>query len=283
MNYDGNFYSYYNSLKKRLDEEISNYLRKEKLSISETPLSGKRIRGVLLLLVFQSLSNSNAIDKAIPGAIAIELAHAASLDIDDMIDKDKLRRGKPTSWVRLGHALTALVSHSLVAKALELIVNNYGLDAVKEFSETYSLMTSGELLEKSSELGYEEIIYRKTASLFGCASAIGAIAASKREYKNLAKSYGISIGMAYQIADDIVDVSKNSEKEPIAGKFLDYLGISRADPTNIESKIYKSGVQKVEYWVKKAQEYANKFPENEYKAFLKIYPEFAVKAILSNM
>jgi len=93
-------HEYYQSRKAMIDKAVREFLEKEGLlDVSPTPLEGKRLRGVLSVLVCEALGGKP--EDALDIAVAIELAHAASLDADDIVDMDIVRRGKPATWVRI--------------------------------------------------------------------------------------------------------------------------------------------------------------------------------------
>ena len=284
---------YYESRKSMIDKAVKEFLEKEGLlEVSETPLGGKRLRGVLVLLICEALGGKP--DQAMDAAIAIELAHAASLDADDIVDLDTLRRGKPATWVVKGVTKAAVGSHGLVAASFNLI-RKYGFEAVDIFIETYGKMVKGELHDVIRGGFYEAIVGAKTASLWAAAAALGALAAGRRDYVNLSREYGYAVGMAFQIADDIVDVAKLVEKgeitriikHPSSAAFIAYLGLEsliRTTPFQvlarglkvIEESMKNAAMEKLDQWVRHAQGLAAQFPDSKYKKLLEEYPTMAV-------
>ncbi len=208
-------------------------------------LKGKRMRAGLLLLVFDAVP---AISKDISGALdlacAIELAHSASLILDDMLDEDKERRGKPAAHLTRGHKRAILDAIDILSLPYD-IAAQYGELYVHMLAETQRGMVSGVVKElfhasdlQAAEL-YDAIITRKTGRLFSLAAMWGYLAARSgglspvfsemRSYRGEMASfaeYGLRCGKAMQIADDIVDMRKiiEGKKAGVPGSELLLLG-----------------------------------------------------------
>ena len=288
---------YYKSRKDMIDKAVREFLEREGLlEVSETPLGGKRLRGVLTILVCEALGGKP--EDALDAAVAIELAHAASLDADDIVDLDAIRRGKPATWVLKGVIKTAVGTHGLVAAALNL-VKKYGFDAVNVFTETYAKMVKGEIKDLTGGL-YEAIIGAKTASLWAAGAALGAIAAGKKDYMDTARQYGYSVGMAFQVADDIVDTVKLIQKmelgkllQPSVAAFVAYLGLETLirNPLKllmkgidgVRNEIMSVADRKLHEWIENAKHYAMKFPRTNYMGLLLEYPDMAVTYMLREL
>ncbi len=287
-----NLQSYYEYRKKLLDQKIMEFMEKNGLNkVSLTPLGGKRLRGVLTLLVCEALGGK--VEDALDAAIAIELAHAASLDVDDIVDLDVFRRGNLATWASKGIIKATLGTHSLVASAFSL-VQKYGYDAVRVFTDTYQRMLAGEVKDIAQGDLYEAIIAAKTAALWAAAASLGAIAAKKNEYMKLAGNYGLAVGMAFQIADDIVDTIKVVEKmelqkllQPSVAAFLAYLGLNTLlrNPLKllmhgvqgVKEDVRNIAMEKLDAWVKKAQGYGSQLPaKEEFRQLILDYPTLAV-------
>jgi len=288
-----NLQEYYKSRKEMVDKAVKEFLeREELLDVSPTPLGGKRLRGVLAILVCEALGGKP--EDALDGAIAVELAHAASLDADDIVDLDVIRRGKPSTWVLKGIVKTVVGTHALVSVALN-IVRRYGVEAVEIFVDTYTRMVRGEIRDVIRGGFYEAIVGAKTASLWSAAGGLGALVAKRKEYLGLAKNYGYAVGMSFQIADDIVDVSKLIEqgkvlevlRNPSAMAFIAYVGVEsmlklppfeviRRGLGYLEEQMKIMAMEKLNQWVKTAESYASQFPESPFKQLLVEYPTFAV-------
>jgi len=168
---------------------------------------GKRLRGFLTLLTCETLGCKA--DDAIDIAIAIELVHAASLTLDDIIDQDRERRGMPAAWVLYGVGKTAMVSLFLVPLALK-IIERFGRAALSYSVSAWEEIVRGELLDayasvKGPLVSYVDLARLKTGPLFALAVALPFIAASRADVAEEAYNLGDLIGLTYQIADDIVD------------------------------------------------------------------------------
>jgi geranylgeranyl pyrophosphate synthase len=288
---------YYESRKKLVDEAVLKTLKEEELEDFETPKSGKRLRGVLAILVCEALGGK--IEDALVGAVAIELAHSASLDVDDVVDLDLIRRGRLAEWVRKGIAKTVLGSHTLVSTAMDLIRKHYGVEALETVIDVYKKMVKGEIKDAIHGSLYESVIMSKTAILYGASAVLGALASKKRELKDTAYYYGLYTGMAFQIADDIVDTIKIIDEldlkkllEPSVSAFIAFLGLETIlrNPLNIllhgvkgiEEHAKEVAMKKLDEYINKAQSYANQLPavNEEYTKLLNNYPTLVVSLML---
>ncbi len=196
-------------------------------------LGGKRLRGITILLVSDSLGGDRR--RSLKAAVAVELVHASSLAIDDIIDADTTRRGKPASWLVHGVSRTVLVSNMLIPKA-QMLVYDLGFNAVKSIIDTWFSITLGEALDVFSDTrDYIRVIDLKTASLFQLSMELGCLAAGREDLVGELREYGLYVGRAYQIADDMVDSAKSikgGELEKPVIRFLEWLGI-KPDPNNV--------------------------------------------------
>ncbi|NPA85648.1 MAG: polyprenyl synthetase family protein [Crenarchaeota archaeon] len=195
---------------KELEELIRNSYEERVADVAKYIVDGgKRLRGSLALLVSEALGG-NPWD-TLPAALALELVHAASLSIDDIIDEDLERRGKPSSWVAKGLGNTVMVSNLLIPHAISL-VKRYGRLAIDKVVEVWWVISKGEIWDvhgvpgKRGYEAYEAIIEAKTASLFALSAYLGALAAGRDQLLREAWRYGFLLGKAYQIADDLKDV-----------------------------------------------------------------------------
>jgi len=210
-------------------EELEEYLRKLRedfnlhmynkvkinldSTIAENIMSGgKRLRPLLLLLVFKAF-NGRDFEKALEVASALELAHSASLTHDDIIDVDFERRGKPTLWRQVGIGRALIEGHRLINLAFQIALSE-GLDIARIFLNAWDRASNGvlrELMHRDlpGKTLYLRIIKEKTAALFEAAAECGAlIAGASSELVRQAKKYGEKVGIAYQLADDYVDIIK---------------------------------------------------------------------------
>jgi hypothetical protein len=189
--------------------------------------AGKKIRGVLTCMICQSLGGT--LESAIPRAIAVEMIHAATLIHDDFVDQDRTRRNLPAVWTIEGARRAVLIGDVIFATAIEtmsLIGRDDGFVVAKAIAEIskgalYEPLDHRVLaqeIESGREIGgiYEDIIRLKTGILFGTACHLGAIAAhTDIVMQEACYKYGLRIGEAYQIADDLQDVKKYLAGESI--------------------------------------------------------------------
>ncbi len=217
----------------KLNEIIESQYEERVINIAKYIVrGGKRLRGTLAIMVSSSLGGRA--EDAMNAALALELVHAASLSIDDIIDGDVQRRGMPSSWVINGIKNTVMVSNLLIPHAINM-VKIYGRKAIDKVIETWWDISKGEIWDvygppiSDIEKGYEAILELKTASLFALAGYLGALAAGRDEYLDIAWRYGFILGKAYQIADDIADINNDKSysaklfKEIIRRKGIDYV------------------------------------------------------------
>lgn len=184
--------------------EISSYLFKK---------AGKRIRPALLVLCSREFSYKG--DEHILLAALIEAIHTASLIHDDIIDHSDTRRGRDTVHARWGPNISVLLGDFLYIKTLGLSLQSSHQEVAEIITEVSAQMIEGELNEyyMSGNLNLEEdeyldIINKKTASLFSASCRIGAILGSAtEEEEKLISAYGTSLGMSFQIIDDLLDYS----------------------------------------------------------------------------
>lgn len=185
---------------------------------------GKRLRPILTLLSCEAVSGSY--EKAMPAAVSYELAHAASLVQDDIVDDSRLRHSKPTIHSKYGTIRAIMVSDYLIF-AIFSELSKYGqTELAKErfgqllsyFADSAKTAAKGEfadiLLATKGGVTREEyldMIGFKTGALFAACSASGGIVggASKRLVNSMYK-FGYNFGLSFQIMDDIVDIVGNS-------------------------------------------------------------------------
>ena len=182
---------------------------------------GKRVRP--LILIFSSQAFGGDALQAANAALAVELVHAASLVHDDILDAGKMRRGSPSTLERYGPEAALLAGDYLISKSIELI-SHYSQPVITTFANACMSMSEGEMLDLSRASSYEEYyacISRKTASLFAGSACIGClIARAPAEEVARLQRYGMHLGMAYQILDDLeehlgIDQGKASDKASV--------------------------------------------------------------------
>jgi octaprenyl-diphosphate synthase len=178
---------------------------------------GKRLRPALLILI-SSLFGGHR-DQATTMAAIIEFIHTATLLHDDVIDEADMRRGLAAANTIWGNEASVLVGDFLFAMAFDLAVEQGSLSALKSLSDATRRLAEGEILElmktadvTTTEEDYLKIIDGKTAILMAAACEIGAIiAGAGAETQARMKEFGSSIGIAFQMIDDILDYSSREE------------------------------------------------------------------------
>lgn len=173
---------------------------------------GKRIRP---LLVWAAASFKAADPKIlIDAATAIELVHMASLIHDDVIDKAASRRGRATINHKWDNLTAVLAGDYLFASAFNLLTTAKNFEVLEYLTHSIQLMCEGEINQSAQSFNYEQSekdyflnIYKKTACLFATSCFAGALSAGlPRTQVNLLEKYGLYLGYAYQILDDILDI-----------------------------------------------------------------------------
>jgi octaprenyl-diphosphate synthase len=177
---------------------------------------GKRLRPLLTVCAARLCGRD---DDAVFDLSAVpEYLHAASLLHDDVVDGGVMRRGKSPAYKIWGNKATVLVGDFLYARAIELASRFGDARIAKAIAETVALMSEGEIIQllqaKTPSFGeeaYLEIINRKTASLISSSCKIGALlaGAGKSEVQALS-DYGLYLGQAFQMIDDILDYTADS-------------------------------------------------------------------------
>ena len=173
---------------------------------------GKRIRPVITLLTFNAFHGEREED-AVDIATAMELIHAATLLHDDIIDGAEFRRGKESAYKRYGLTRTLVTGDFLFIKAFEF-AGKFDDTVVQWTADACTSLTEGEILQGSfnrnrtvTARDYIEIVERKTASLFQTGARLGAyIAGAPSEQVEVAASFGLNLGIAFQMMDDVLDV-----------------------------------------------------------------------------
>ena len=181
---------------------------------------GKRLRPALFLLAARS---GKAFDssRAMPLAAALELIHMASLVHDDVIDHADTRRGTPTANSKWGNQISVLSGDYIFARAFALLAeHSYDSRITKRLAELVCDLSAGEIIQNrgiyqaSRDIdAYYERIAKKTADFLEICCETGAIIGkmNEKDIQGLA-TYGHSIGMAFQITDDLLDITSNEKK-----------------------------------------------------------------------
>ena len=183
---------------------------------------GKRVRPMACLLMTAACGGDPR--RAVPIAAAAELIHSATLLHDDVIDEGEERRNRPAARVLWGNLVSVLSGDLLLTRALTLVDGAGVPGAMSDMLATLERLVCGEVAQLAARgktdlgaQGYFEIVRGKTASLFGFACRSGARLARRDELVPLASEFGEQIGLAFQIVDDVLDLSGNA---PDVGKKL---------------------------------------------------------------
>ena len=178
-------------------------------------MRGKLFRPTLLLL--SSEVDGKPEERAISLAATLELIHLATLVHDDAVDHSVLRRGMPTVNALFSHQISVIMGDFLYSTALTNLVSLGSLEALQALTRASTEMTLGEMRQlavtdplRFSEDEYYALIKSKTASLMRAACELGAISGARRYREQLAV-YGENLGMAFQIADDLLDYREEKE------------------------------------------------------------------------
>ncbi len=178
-------------------------------------MKGKMLRPTLLLL--SSGVEEQRQPRATTYAAVIELIHLATLVHDDAVDHSALRRGMPTVNSLFSHQVSVIMGDFLYLRALKELVNLGDLEPMRAITEASNEMTLGEMRQlgpgnplEFSERDYETLIRAKTASLFMASCEVGALCGAERHRQALMQ-YGLKLGMAFQIADDLLDYTEAQE------------------------------------------------------------------------
>ncbi len=173
--------------------------------------TGKMMRPAIALLAGRL--GTNDLSKVVPLAASVELLHTATLVHDDVIDSASERRGNETANTLFGNSAAVMLGDYMFANSAELISRTDNIQVVKNFAATLMMMVRGELKQDVTVFEYSPDIQHyldritgKTASLFAtCAEGGALVAGAPPEQVEAMRRYGMSLGIAFQIVDDILD------------------------------------------------------------------------------
>ena len=287
--------------------EIGEYLRAG---------GGKRLRPALLLLSCKLLNYGG--QGAIKLGAVVEMIHTATLVHDDIIDEAQTRRGRPSANTQWGNSKCVLAGDWLYMQAFKVSLQERNFQILETLIDLTQAMVEGELLQMErlgktiSITEHFELIHRKTAVLFSVCMKLGGILAraSETDQEHLA-DYGRNLGMAFQIVDDVLDLTASEEVlgKPVASDLregkatmaiihaLDHCtpaerdaieavlsngGFNGIAPADIVAILQRHGSIDAAY--ARANEFANRarqsiciFPDSEIKRVLLWVPEFVVE------
>ena len=185
---------------------------------------GKRLRPAVMMLAADAVRRGSS-DDLMPAAIALELTHSFTLIHDDIMDGDEVRRGVPTVNMKWDEPTAILAGDVLYARAFEFICQALTADAAKLRAVSMLAITCEEICagqhldmafedrDDVSEEEYLEMVGKKTGALYAASAAIGGVLAggSQPQIDALFR-YGMNIGVAFQIQDDLIDLLASPEK-----------------------------------------------------------------------
>ncbi|WP_449446206.1 polyprenyl synthetase family protein [Thermomonas brevis] len=182
---------------------------------------GKRLRPMLLLLTAGALGDAQG--KRVGGdahqlAAVVEFIHTSTLLHDDVVDESDLRRGRKTANAVWGNAASVLVGDFLYSRSFQLMVELGRMDVQQILADTTNMIAEGEVLQllhvrnpDTDEAAYLRVIERKTAILFAAATRLGALlAGADAATQQALHDYGLRLGYAFQIADDVLDYASDA-------------------------------------------------------------------------
>jgi octaprenyl-diphosphate synthase len=172
---------------------------------------GKRLRPMLTLATARLCGHTG--DRHLGLAASVEFIHTATLLHDDVVDESALRRGHDTANAIWGNQPSVLVGDFLFTRAFQLMVEHGSLEVLDILSTASALIAEGEVAQlitsndtTTTEQAYLDVIRGKTAQLFAAAARVGAVVAERpRAEADALESYGMNLGIAFQLVDDALD------------------------------------------------------------------------------
>ena len=223
MREESKFLDQFDSYFSRIDQELDKVVNSEVSLIEEVGSysllgGGKRLRPLFFILCCQ-LCNYHESD-VYPLSTIFECINAASLLHDDVLDNASIRRGRSSANKIWGNSAAVLVGDFLFSKSSRMAVDKKHIEFLKVLTDTAIRMTEGQILEldnthnwKITRREYTGIISSKTAALISAACASGGIVArAKKPYIQSLRNFGLNMGIAFQIVDDVLDYTSTAEK-----------------------------------------------------------------------
>jgi octaprenyl-diphosphate synthase len=208
---------------KRVNETILSRTGSEVTMIPEVAnhlisSGGKRLRPMLTLAMAQLAGYSG--EGHVKFAAAVEFMHTATLLHDDVVDESDMRRGKPAARLVWGNEASVLVGDFLLGQAFKMMVEVGNLRALEILSNAAAVIAEGEVMQlaaakntATSEDEYLAVIRAKTAELFAAACEVSPVLAGRPKTEQAAcRSYGMNLGIAFQLIDDALDYGGKSQK-----------------------------------------------------------------------
>ena len=255
---------YIKKIDQALDNELALYSESEFIEPLKYSLEGgKRIRPIILTLAAESVGKID--DNTFSASCAVEFLHMESIIHDDIIDNETMRRQKDPFHIKFGYNTSVLTGDFVLGLILAICSKLDNARITKDLATTAMLMSEGEMietrLENSDDVTFDDylkVIEYKTATAFEVAARTGAIIANGTEDQIEALSkYGINLGIAYQIRDDLFDW-KNEEK------LFNILIKKTSDPRDVFNKMEEL----LKEYAEKARVALRKIPEGDAKTNL---------------
>ncbi|GIU08502.1 octaprenyl-diphosphate synthase IspB [Shewanella sp. c952] len=277
---------------------------------------GKRLRPLLSILAARAIDYNG--ESHLKLAAIIEFIHTASLLHDDVVDESMLRRGRETANALFGNSASVLVGDFLYTRSFQMMTELKSLEVLEILADATNVLAEGEVLQlmncndpDTTEDSYMRVIYCKTAKLFEAATRLaGLLAESSEEVQTALAEYGKFLGTAFQLTDDLLDytaeteeLGKNIGDDLAEGKPTLPLIFAMANGSDTEKTLIREAIEKgdgtehievilsalkscgaLEYTEQRAIEESNKaiaalsiLPESEYKTALVSLAKIAVQ------
>jgi octaprenyl-diphosphate synthase len=207
----------------RVNQVITDNLASEVVLINQLSQhiilsGGKRLRPMLVILAARACHYEGENDALL--AAVVEFIHTATLLHDDVVDDSDMRRGQQTASTIWGNEAAVLVGDYLYSRAFQMMVRAQSMTIMDLLANTTNTIAQGEVLQllnvrdpDTSEARYHEVIYAKTACLFEAACRIGALLGGvDPQQASALQAYGKHLGVAFQLIDDALDYSANSDE-----------------------------------------------------------------------
>ena len=205
----------------RVDELIRRRLASDVVLINQVAEhiiggGGKRLRPMLHLIAARAAGYAG--HDHVQLAALIEFIHTSTLLHDDVVDESDLRRGRETANTLWGNAASVLVGDFLYSRSFQMMVELDNMRVMRILADTTNRIAEGEVLQllhignpATSEQAYLDVIERKTAVLFAAATRLGAVLAGlPKDNEEALARYGLNLGYAFQIADDVLDYASDA-------------------------------------------------------------------------
>ena len=207
----------------RVNQVIIDHLASEVVLINQLGQhiilsGGKRLRPMLVVLAARACNYEGKHDALL--AAVVEFIHTATLLHDDVVDDSDMRRGQQTASAIWGNEAAVLVGDYLYSRAFQMMVQADSMPIMDLLANTTNTIAQGEVMQllnikdpDTSESRYHEVIYAKTACLFEAACRIGAMLGnSDAKIEEALQTYGKHLGIAFQLVDDALDYSAQSDE-----------------------------------------------------------------------